>query len=202
LYGKFLVSIRFFILIANGSIEIDFAAISTSLSKTKTAAGLPTPLYGPVGDFVLERLVDMAAKSISMDPFAIRMKNLIDTKNLPYRIGSGIIWNDAGFKECLEKSKNSNFFKEMIDIKNKKKCNRTWIGYGISTYAELTGIGSKISVAPGMPINTGSETATIEIDGTGSVSGIFAIASHGQGLETTLAQIIADEIGINQRILK
>ena len=47
-----------------------------------------------------------------------------------------------------------------------------------------------------MPINTGSETATIEIDGTGSVSGIFAIASHGQGLETTLAQIIADEIGI------
>ena len=51
LYGKFLVSIRFFILIANGSIEIDFAAISTSLSKTKTAAGLPTPLYGPVGDF-------------------------------------------------------------------------------------------------------------------------------------------------------
>ena len=49
------------------------------------------------------------------------MKNLIDTKNLPYRIGSGIIWNDAGFKECLEKSKNSSFFREIIDIKNKKK---------------------------------------------------------------------------------
>ena len=166
----------------------------------------PTGPYRGVGRpaavFVLERLVDMAAKSISMDPFAIRMKNLIDTKNLPYRIGSGIIWNDAGFKECLEKSKNSNFFKEMIDIKNKKKCNRTWIGYGISTYAELTGIGSKISVAPGMPINTGSETATIEIDGTGSVSGIFAIASHGQGLETTLAQIIADEIGIKPEDIK
>ena len=138
----------------------------------------------------------MAAKSISMDPFEIRMKNLIDTKNLPYRIGSGIIWSDAGFKECLEKSRSSNFFKEMIDIKNKKKRQGSWVGYGISTYAELTGIGSKISVAPGMPINTGSETVTIEIDGTGSVSGIFAIASHGQGLETTLAQIIADEIGI------
>ncbi|MDB9998768.1 molybdopterin-dependent oxidoreductase, partial [Alphaproteobacteria bacterium] len=159
----------------------------------------PTGPYRGVGRpaavFVLERLVDMAAKLISMDPIEIRLKNLINSQDLPYRIGSGIIWNDAGFKECLIKAKNSELFQKMMEYKSNKKIDK-WVGYGIATYAELTGIGSKISVAPGMPINTGSETATIEIDGTGSVTGTFAIASHGQGLETTLAQIIADELGV------
>ena len=69
------------------------------------------------------------------------------------------------------------------------------VGIGIATYAELTGIGSRISAAPGMPINTGTESATIRLDSTGAVTGSFGIASHGQGLETTLAQVIADELG-------
>jgi carbon-monoxide dehydrogenase large subunit len=50
-------------------------------------------------------------------------------------------------------------------------------------------------VAPGMPINTGSETAKISIDSTGAVTAAFGVASHGQGLETTLGQIIADDLG-------
>ena len=161
----------------------------------------PTGPYRGVGRpaavFVLERLVDMAAKLISMDPFRIRILNLIDSNNLPYRIGSGIIWDDAGFKECLNKAKESESFKKMMTLKKYKENEDKWVGYGVATYAELTGIGSKISVAPGMPINTGSETATVEIDGTGSITGTFGIASHGQGLETSLAQIIADELGVN-----
>src|SRR5213078_2753706 len=58
------------------------------------------------------------------------------------------------------------------------------------------GIGSRISVAPGMPINTGTETATIRIDSTGAITAAFGIASHGQGLETTLAQVIAEHLGV------
>jgi aerobic carbon-monoxide dehydrogenase large subunit len=69
------------------------------------------------------------------------------------------------------------------------------VGIGVATYAELTGIGSRISAAPGMPINTGTETATIRLDSIGAVTGCFGVASHGQGLETTLAQVIADELG-------
>ena len=68
-------------------------------------------------------------------------------------------------------------------------------GIGIASYAELTGIGSRIAVAPGMPINTGSETAKITIDSTGAITAAFGVASHGQGLETTLAQIVADDLG-------
>jgi carbon-monoxide dehydrogenase large subunit len=59
----------------------------------------------------------------------------------------------------------------------------------------LTGIGSRISVAPGMPINTGTETAIVRIEPGGTVTATFGIASHGQGLETTLAQIVAEHLG-------
>jgi carbon-monoxide dehydrogenase large subunit len=70
-----------------------------------------------------------------------------------------------------------------------------WVGIGIACYAELTGIGSRISVAPGMPINTGTETAIVRIDSTGAVTAAFGVAAHGQGLETTLAQIVAEHLG-------
>src|SRR6202043_3087068 len=70
-----------------------------------------------------------------------------------------------------------------------------WIGIGFASYAELTGIGSRISANPGMPINTGTESSTIRIDSTGAVTALFGVSSHGQGLETSLAQIVADELG-------
>jgi aerobic carbon-monoxide dehydrogenase large subunit len=70
-----------------------------------------------------------------------------------------------------------------------------WIGIGFASYAELTGIGSRISASPGMPINTGTESSTIRIDSTGAVTALFGVSSHGQGLETSLAQIVADELG-------
>jgi hypothetical protein len=68
------------------------------------------------------------------------------------------------------------------------------VGIGIAVHEELTGIRSRISAAPGVPINTGTESATIRLDSTGSVTGSFGIASHSRGLETTLAQVIADEL--------
>jgi hypothetical protein len=52
-------------------------------------------------------------------------------------------------------------------------------GSGVATYAELTGIGSGISAAPGMPINTGTETATIRLDSTDAATGSFGVAAHG-----------------------
>jgi carbon-monoxide dehydrogenase large subunit len=61
---------------------------------------------------------------------------------------------------------------------------------------ELTGIGSATTVSPGMPVPTGTEAATVRVDPSGTVTAVFGIASHGQGLETTLAQVVADEVGV------
>ena len=159
----------------------------------------PTGPYRGVGrpssTFAMERLVDMAARKLGMDPVEFRKRNLVRDDEFPYRTASGIIWDKSAFQECLKGACDHVNYPALVRERDAARAEGRWLGIGLSSYAELTGIGSRISVAPGMPINTGTETSKIEIDSTGAVTAAFGISSHGQGLETTLAQVIADELG-------
>jgi aerobic carbon-monoxide dehydrogenase large subunit len=149
----------------------------------------------PISTFVTERLMDLGAKALRIDPLEIRRRNLVRADEFPYRIASGIIWDKTGFTECLDAAANAAGYEQLRKEQAEARKRGRLFGVGIATYAELTGIGSRIAVAPGMPINTGSETAKITIDSTGAITAAFGVASHGQGLETTLAQIVADDLG-------
>lgn len=149
----------------------------------------------PTSTFAMERLVDMAARKLGMDPVEIRRRNLVRDDEFPYRTASGIIWDKSAFQACLSGACEEAGYSSLVKERDTARAAGRWVGIGLASYAELTGIGSRISVAPGMPINTGTETSRIEIDSTGSVTAAFGVASHGQGLETTLAQVVADELG-------
>jgi aerobic carbon-monoxide dehydrogenase large subunit len=149
----------------------------------------------PVSTFVMERLIDMAARRLTLDPVELRRRNLVRPDEFPYRTASGIVWDRSGFRETLDAACTAIGYDRLRERQRLLRAEGRYYGIGIGTYAELTGIGSRISAAPGMPINTGTETAMLRLDSTGSVTGSFGIASHGQGLETTLAQVIADTLG-------
>jgi carbon-monoxide dehydrogenase large subunit len=149
----------------------------------------------PISTFVTERLMDMGAKTLGLDPLEIRRRNLVRAEEFPYRIASGIIWDKTGFVECLEAAAQAGQYEGLREQQRAARAQGRYFGVGLSSYAELTGIGSRISAAPGMPINTGSETAKLRLDSTGAITAAFGVASHGQGLETTLAQVIADDLG-------
>ncbi|HWZ06509.1 MAG TPA: molybdopterin cofactor-binding domain-containing protein, partial [Bradyrhizobium sp.] len=149
----------------------------------------------PISTFVTERLMDMGAKVLGLDPLEIRRRNFVRAEEFPYRIASGIIWDKTGFVECLEAAAQAGPYEKLREQQRAARAQGRYFGIGLSSYAELTGIGSRISAAPGMPINTGSETAKLRLDSTGAITAAFGVASHGQGLETTLAQIIADDLG-------
>lgn len=149
----------------------------------------------PASTFAMERLIDMAARRLGLDPAEIRRRNLVNAEEFPYRTGSGIIWDRSAFQECLQAACDHADYPALIRERDEARRQGRWVGIGFASYAELTGIGSRIAVAPGMPINTGIETAKITIDATGAITADFGISSHGQGLETTLAQVIADELG-------
>jgi carbon-monoxide dehydrogenase large subunit len=165
--------------------------VATSKSPTGPYRGVGRP----TSTYVMERLVDMAARKIGLDPMEIRLRNLIRAEEFPYKTASGIVWDRSGFIECLEEGGKALDYEGLRRKQAEARAAGRWVGIGISSYAELSGIGSRISASPGMPINTGTEIATIKIDPSGSITGFFGIASHGQGLETTLAQIISDELG-------
>jgi carbon-monoxide dehydrogenase large subunit len=149
----------------------------------------------PISTFVTERLMDMGAKALGLDPLEIRRRNLVRAEDFPYRIASGIIWDKTGFVDCLEAAAQTGEYEKLRERQRAARAQGRYFGVGLASYAELTGIGSRISVAPGMPINTGSEIAKIRLDSTGAITAALGVASHGQGLETTLAQIIADDLG-------
>jgi aerobic carbon-monoxide dehydrogenase large subunit len=166
-------------------------AVATSKAPTGPYRGVGRP----ISTFVMERLMDMAAAKIGIDPKDIRLRNLVAAEELPYKVASGIVWDKSGFQECLKAASTAIGYDTLRARQKVARAAGRWVGVGVACYAELTGIGSRISVAPGMPIKTGTETAIIRIDPAGGITAAFGVASHGQGLETTLAQIVAEHLG-------
>jgi carbon-monoxide dehydrogenase large subunit len=166
-------------------------AVATSKAPTGPYRGVGRP----ISTFVMERLMDMAAVRLGIDAKEIRLRNLIAAEELPYKVASGIVWDKSGFQECLDAACAAIGYDSLRAKQKEARAAGRWVGIGIACYAELTGIGSRISVAPGMPINTGTETAIVRIDSTGAVTAAFGVAAHGQGLETTLAQVVAEHLG-------
>ena len=166
-------------------------AVATSKAPTGPYRGVGRP----ISTFVMERLMDMAAAKLGIDPRDIRRRNLVPTAELPYKVASGIVWDKSGFQECLHAACDAIDYETLRAKQKQSRFAGRYVGIGIACYAELTGIGSRISVAPGMPIATGTETAIVRIDEAGGVTAFFGVASHGQGLETTLGQVVAEHLG-------
>lgn len=166
-----------------------------AVSTCKAPTGPYRGVGRPTSTFVMERLVDMAARRLGMDPAQIRRQNLVQPGEFPYRTASGIVWDESAFVECLDAALKAARYDDLRAGQAAARKEGRLFGIGIASYAELTGIGTRISAAPGMPINTGIEEASLRLDSSGSISAAFGVASHGQSLETTLSQVIADELG-------
>jgi carbon-monoxide dehydrogenase large subunit len=150
----------------------------------------------PPAVFVMEGLIDRAARRLGMDPTEIRLKNFIRAENFPYKSPSGIVWDQSSFTETMLRAREALGWEAARADAARARAGGRWVGVGVASYVELTGIGSAIPVSPGMPVPTGTEAATIRMDPSGTVTAVFGIAPHGQGLETTLAQVVADELGV------
>ena len=149
----------------------------------------------PVSTFVTEALVDRAARRLGMDPVALRLRNLIRPDELPYRSPSGVVWDSGSFVESLERARDAAGYEHVRAEQERARRAGRYVGVGVACYVELTGVGSAIPASPGAAISTGTEGATVRVDPGGTVTASFGLACHGQGHETTLAQVVAEELG-------
>jgi carbon-monoxide dehydrogenase large subunit len=148
----------------------------------------------PVVTFSLERMMDKAAAAFALDPIEIRRRNLI--RNFPYTSATGLIFDEASYIETMDvavKALNVPAFRaRQSDERNKGR----FLGLGFATFSERTGYGTPAFAARGMEITPGWETVELAMDPSGFVEARIGASPHGQGLRTTLAQIVADELGI------
>src|SRR5580700_5436009 len=148
----------------------------------------------PVITLAVERLMDKAATAFDLGPDEIRRRNLI--RNFPYTSATGLVFDEGSYVETLEQAV------AHVDLKNFRAQQRDartrgrYRGIGFATFSERTGYGSPAFAARGMEITPGWETVEITMDPSGAVEARIGASPHGQGLRTTLAQIIADQIGV------
>ncbi len=154
----------------------------------------------PVITFTLERLMDKAAAAFAIDPVDIRRRNLID--KFPYTSAMGLVYDEASYKQTLEMAVKAIDVPAFRARQQQARSAGRHLGIGFATFCERTGYGSPAFAARGMEITPGWETVILTVDPSGYVEARIGSSPHGQGLRTTLAQIIADEIGVAPDVIK
>ena len=148
----------------------------------------------PVITFAIERLMDKAAAAFDVGPDEIRRRNLI--RKFPYTSATGLVFDEGSYVETLEQAiahvDLGQFRAQQRDARTRGR----YRGIGFATFSERTGYGSPAFAARGMEITPGWETVEITMDPSGAVEARIGASPHGQGLRTTLAQIIADQVGV------
>jgi carbon-monoxide dehydrogenase large subunit len=148
----------------------------------------------------MERLMDKAAARLGIDPVESRRRNLID--RFPYTSATGLVFDEASYKETLEMAVKAIDVPAFRARQREARAKGRYLGIGFATFSERTGYGSPAFAARGMAITPGWEMVHVTVDPSGFVEARIGSSPHGQGLRTTLAQIIADELGIPPGLIK
>ncbi|MEY9127699.1 xanthine dehydrogenase family protein molybdopterin-binding subunit [Bradyrhizobium yuanmingense] len=137
----------------------------------------------PEAAYVIERLVDACARKLDMTPDAIRRKNFIPPKALPYKTATGKVYDSGDFAAHLKRAMEIAEWKEFPKRAKAAKKGGLIRGIGLASYVEICGV-------------MGEETANVRLDANGDVTVLIGTQSSGQGHQTAYAQIVAEQFGV------
>ena len=216
--GKFL-ALRTFTKANMGAYLSTFApAIPTYLYATLLAGQYTTPLIycevkalftntvavdayrgagRPEATYVLERIIETAATEMGIDRVEIRRRNFIQPDQFPYQTPVALVYDIGNYEACLDKGLETADYAGYESRKAASKQNGKLRGVGFSCYVEACGIAPS-NVVGALGARAGLfEAATVRVNPTGSVSVLTGCHTHGQGHETSFAQVVSDMLGID-----
>jgi len=153
----------------------------------------------PEASYLIERMVDRFAAEIGLDPAEVRRKNFIQPQDFPYDNGLGLLPYDSGnYEPALDKALHMAGYADFRAKQAAARQQGKYLGLGISSYVEICGVAPSAWIGlTGEGWGAGLwESANIRVHLTGKVVVTTGSLPHGQGLETTFAQIVADELGV------
>ena len=148
-------------------------------------AGRPEATHG------IERMVDILAAELKMDQAEIRLKNFIGPDRFPFPTATGLNYDSGNYAATLHKALDQIDYKGLREKQRQARASGRLMGIGISTYGEICAMGP----SPATPAG-GWESATVKVEPSGKVTVLTGSSPHGQGQETSYAQIVADELGV------
>ncbi|KAA5604952.1 xanthine dehydrogenase family protein molybdopterin-binding subunit [Roseospira marina] len=150
----------------------------------------------PEATYLLEKLVEKAAREMKMDPAELRRKNFIRPDQFPYATPVALTYDTGDYAASLDRALELSEYATFAERRAASEANGKLRGVGFSCYIEACGIAPS-AVAGALGARAGLyEAAEVRFNPTGSVTVFTGSHSHGQGHETTFAQIVADRLGV------
>jgi aerobic carbon-monoxide dehydrogenase large subunit len=162
----------------------------------------PTDAYRgagrPEATFVIERIMDELANELHMDPLELRRKNWIDKDEFPYTTVAGLEYDSGDYEKATARATELLGYDALRREQQERRDRNdpVQIGIGVSTYTEMCGLAPSRWLGREGYVAGGWEAATVRVLPLGKVEVVTGTSPHGQGHETTFAQIAADALGI------
>ncbi len=173
------------------SVDVEVKGVLTNTTPVDAYRGAGRP----EATYILERMMDILARRLGMDPADVRRVNLIE--EAPYEAVTGLLYDSGKYREVFEKTLKLAEYYRWREVQSEERKRGRLIGVGIASYIEMSGLApSRIARATGFGLGLW-ESVLIRVHPTGKVSVYTGSHPHGQGEETSFAQIVADALGIS-----
>ncbi|HWP84456.1 MAG TPA: molybdopterin cofactor-binding domain-containing protein, partial [Terriglobia bacterium] len=177
--------------------KMEFVSVASNKGPTVQNRGVGKP----TAIFTLERMVDLVAKKLGLDPAEIRFKNFIQPAQMPYTTPSGEVYESGDYPECLRRALRLGDYQGVRQQQAEARKQGRYIGVGFSAGIEpgTSNLGYYYTSA-GTPEYLGSgEGAIVGIDYDGNANVLVGSVDTGQGHATTIGQVVADMLGIGMQ---
>lgn len=170
------------------AIQINVTACFTNKMATDAYRGAGRP----EATYVVERAMDLVAAQLGMDAGEVRRKNFPAPDEFPFHTATGLDYDSGNYQAAMDKAETMIGYAQLREEQKAARAEGRIVGVGISTYVEICALGPSAAMPAG-----GWESATVRIEPTGKVTVMTGASPHGQGQETSFAQIAADELGVD-----
>ena len=170
------------------NIEIHLTGVYT----TKTPYDAYRGAGRPEATYLMERGMDLVAHELNLDPAEVRRKNFISPGAFPYKTATGITYDSGDYEAPLNKALERAAYERLRQEQRQARREGKLMGIGLACYVEICGMGPSADLSA----TGGWESATVRVERTGKVTVLTGISPHGQGQETTFAQIVTDYLGV------
>jgi aerobic carbon-monoxide dehydrogenase large subunit len=167
-----------------------------AMATNKPPIGAYRGVGMPFSVFAMERALDLLAERLELDPGEIRRRNFISRDEYPFTSAAGFTYDSGDFAQALAQALAAAGYERLKKARDHARLDGRLRGIGLSCYTEYTGMGSETYRGRGMTEVPGPESARVTMHADGGVSCVVSFPSQGQGHATTVAQIVAEQLGV------
>jgi CO/xanthine dehydrogenase Mo-binding subunit len=175
------------------NIRVDFTQVVTNKSPVSPNRGYSRMQHL----WLTERVIDLVAQQLDLDPVEVRKRNYVKTEEMPYETPNGCVYDSGDYAQCLDVALDLIGYKDMESKRRDAEARGKLLGFGIGSTLDsgTNNFGQSTLLNPELQFSGNNEVATVKLDIFGEIVVTLGTVPQGQGHETTSAQVVADILG-------